>query len=168
MTKKLWWVIGILCAVVVIGAGTFTYIKNNPTKAMAAKMSDKEWKDLGIEKQFKVAPAGHYVHLTKSSPYLYKTSWSEKQFHEWYNAGGHSGKEKITFGTSKTFDDKKIVDSENDNGEVADVWSKLFDNTKFTGQKGGEPEDMYQVYFNSAADAKKDPDVGRTVSQIVR
>lgn len=168
MTKKIWWIIGVLLVVVLAGGGTFAYVKAHPTKAAAAKMSNAEWRKLDIKKQFELAPDGNYVHLTKTSRYLYRTGWTESDLYDWYNSGKHSGHEKLTFGTSKTFDDATIVDTTHDYGEVSYIWSSLEDNGKFNKNFTEYPEKSYEPYFNNVKDAKKDPDVSRYVTEIVR
>lgn len=170
MTKKIWWIIGVLLVVVIVGSGTFAYVKAHPTKAAAAKMSDAEWRKLDIKKQFDLAPAGHYVHLTKTSRYLYKTSWSENDLKQWFIRSGNesSGSEKETFGTSKTFNDATIVDTTHDYGEVSYVWSSLEDNGKFNKNFTKYPNRIYEPYFNDLKDAEKDSDVSQYVTEIVR
>lgn len=168
MTKKIWWIIGVLLVVVIAGSGTFAYVKAHPTKAAAAKMPDADWRKLDIKKQFELAPDGNYVHLTKTSKYLYRTGWSKADLLEWYSSGKLPDNEKISFGTSKTFDNSKIVDSSLDTGEVSYIWKSLEDNAKFNKDTTDYPEKTYGVYFDSAKDAKNDSDVSQYVTEIVR
>ncbi|TYC51060.1 hypothetical protein ESZ50_00565 [Weissella muntiaci] len=168
MTKKIWWIIGVLLAVVIAGGGTFAYVKAHPTKAAAAKMSDAEWRKLDIKKQFELAPEGHYVHLTKTSKFLYKTTWTKNDLYKWYGSGKLPNDEKNTFGTSKTFDNTKIVDTSLDSGEVSYIWGALADNGEFNKYATKYPDKVYEPYFDNLKDAKKDTDVSQYVTEIVR
>lgn len=71
MSNKIKWLIGILATLVVVTGGVSygIYKHNQP-------LSDDAFSKLEINEQFEKAPAGHYIHLRKNDPYLYRTTWS--------------------------------------------------------------------------------------------
>lgn len=139
-------------------------------------LTDKQFAQLPIEQQFEKAPAGHYVHLLKNDPTLYRTTWSKKKIIHYldYTAGtvktnqDGTSSDKTTFGTNHTFDDSILVDSEKGYGEIGRIFFSFSDNSKAYKQVEYVEEHAYNWYFDSVKDAQKDADVSANVTQIVR
>ncbi|MCS9992729.1 hypothetical protein EFL69_06500 [Weissella confusa] len=139
-------------------------------------LTDKQFAQLLIEQQFEKAPAGHYVHLRKDDPALYRTSWSKQKFNDYFlYSYGHvktkpdgTSNAKSTLGTNHTFKDSKLVVPNQENGELGTIFSALSGNSKFDSGMTYYEEDAYNWYFNDLNTAQKDADVSANVTQIVR
>ena len=172
MSTRIKWLISLIAAAVVVAGGVSygIYKHNQP-------LSDEVFSKLEIDKQFEKAPAGHYIHLRKDDPTLYRTTWSAKQIKHyfiykngqaknWLPDGNYNEKTKL--GTNQLFNDKHLVDKEKGEGELGRMHSALFDNSKFNQNITYDTELAYNWYFKSPEQAQKDQDVKENVNQLVR
>lgn len=172
MSLKLKWIVGAIIALLVVTGGVSygIYQHNKP-------LTDKEFKALEIDEQFEKASAGHYVHLRKDDPTLYRTTWSAKKIKHYikysYNKNHEahpdgSTDDKSYLGTNYLFNDRHLLDRDGGYGEIGLIYHKLFGNNKFNLDMTYYSEDVYNWYFNSPEQAHKDSDVQENVNQIVR
>ncbi|MBU7568928.1 hypothetical protein [Weissella sagaensis] len=172
MSNKMKWFIGII-AVLVVATGGVSYgiYKHNQP------LSDEAFSKLEIDEQFEKAPAGHYVHLRKDDPTLYRTTWSAKQIKKYlvYKFGQKENhlptgnyNEKTKLGTNQLFNDKHLVNKEKGYGEIGRIDSALSDNSKFNENMTYYTDLSFNWYFNSPEQAQKDPDVKEYVNDLIR
>ena len=171
MSLKLKWIVGAIIALLVVAGGVSygVYQHNKP-------LTDKEFKALEIDEQFEKAPAGHYVHLRKDDPVLYRTTWSRKHFKHYliYTFGNTNAHEdgstdrKSKLGTNYLFNDHHLLDRKRGYGEIGLIYDKILDNHKFNPEISYDSDYAYNWYFNSPEQAHKDSDVQENVNQIVR
>ena len=172
MSLKLKWIVGAIIALLVVAGGVSygVYQHNKP-------LTDKEFKSLEIDEQFEKAPAGHYVHLRKADPTLYRTTWSAKKVKHYllytYNKDNDahpdgSTDDKSHLGTNYLFNDRHLLDREGGYGEIGLIYDKMVDNKKFISDNTYSDEYTYNWYFSSLEQAHKDSDVKENVNQIIR
>ena len=175
MSTKIKWLISLIVAAVVVAGGVSygIYKHNQP-------LSDEAFNKLEIDEQFEKAPAGHYVHLRKDDPTLYRTTWNRDKITKYLKKYGSSNLKhnsdgitnaKTKLGTNHTFDDSVLMDSETGDGVIAVIWDAMFKNGYWETKSKKEfnyPEDMFDWYFKSPEQAQEDPDVKENVNQLVR
>lgn len=172
MNTKIKWLISLIAAAVVVAGGVSygIYKHNQP-------LSDEAFNKLEIDKQFEKAPAGHYIHLRKDDPTLYRTTWSAKQiknyFFNKYNIGvktraDGTTAEKTKLGTNHLFDNNRLVDKQQGYGEIGRIYHETYGNNKFNSGITYYSDSVYNWYFKSPEQAQKDPDVKENVNQLVR
>lgn len=172
MNTKIKWLISLIAAAVVVAGGVSygIYEHNQP-------LSDEAFNKLEIDKQFEKAPAGHYIHLRKDDPTLYRTTWSAKQiknyFFNKYNIGVKTSADGITaektkLGTNHLFNNNRLVDKQQGYGEIGRIYHETYGNSKFNSGMTYYSDSVYNWYFKSPEQAQKDPDVKENVNQLVR
>ncbi|OSP89714.1 hypothetical protein B9D04_04130 [Weissella cibaria] len=160
----------VVLAVAVTGGVYYAVVQHNKP------LTQEQFANLSIEEQFKRAPSGHYVHLLKNDPTIYRTTWSKEKIkkHLLYTSGHVKTKsdgtsnEKTNLGTSRTFDDSILVDAEKGYGEVGQYYFALTDNYKFNKEIAFDEDYTYNWYFDDLKAAQKDADVSANVTQIYR
>ncbi|GEP75432.1 hypothetical protein [Weissella thailandensis] len=172
MSNKMKWLISIIAALMVITGGVSygIYKHNQP-------LSDEAFSKLEIDEQFEKAPAGHYVHLRKDDPTLYRTTWSAKQIKHYFiykngKAKNHlpegNYNEKTKLGTNQLFNDKRLIDKVKGDGILGQIHTALFDNSKFNENMSYDSDLAFNWYFNSPEQAQKDPDVKENANDLIR
>lgn len=171
MSNKIKWLIGILATLVVVAGGVSYGIYHNQP------LSDEAFSKLEIDEQFEKAPAGHYVHLRKDDPTLYRTTWSAKKIKHYliYKSGKAKNhlpdgnyNEKTKLGTNQLFNDRHLVDKEKGYGEIGRIDSAMSSNSKFDQNQAYDPDSAYNWYFKSPEQAQKDSDVKENVNDFIR
>ena len=172
MSTKIKWLISLIAvAVVVAGGVSYGIYKHNQP------LSDEAFSKLEIDEQFEKAPAGHYVHLRKDDPTVYRTTWSAKQIKNYlvYKFGQEKNhlqtgnyKEKTKLGTNQLFNDKHLVNKQTGDGEIGRIYFAMTSNSKFDQNQAYDFDSAYNWYFKSPEQAQKDPDVKENVNQLVR
>lgn len=66
---KFWLLGGVIVVILGVSFGVYEYTK---------PLTNEQFKALPIVQQFKKAPKGHYIHLRKKDPILFRTTWSKK------------------------------------------------------------------------------------------
>lgn len=184
MSLKLKWIIGAIITLIVVAGGVSygVYQHNKP-------LTDQEFKELEIDKQFDKAPEGHYIHLRKNDATLYRTNWSKNKIKNFMinwgsndvitNEDGTTTKKtlnsngttniKTKLGTNHVFNDNILLDEEEGDGILGEIWDSMYDNGYWESKKNvSDKSDLYKWYFNSPQQAQKDADVKDNVTQIVR
>lgn len=172
MSNKMKWFIGII-AVLVVATGGVSYgiYKHNQS------LSNEAFSKLEIDEQFEKAPAGHYVHLRKNDPNLYRTTWSRDHirhyFFKKYNVGvknrpDGTSNEKTKLGTNHLFNNNRLMDEQQGYGEIGQIYQELYGNSKFNSDMTYYSDSAYNWYFNSPEQAQKDPDVKEYVNDLIR
>lgn len=137
-------------------------------------LSNKQFEALPIKAQFKQAPRGHYIHLLKDDPTLYRTTWTKKQIQdailkisETSTNRDRTTNYQTNLGTNHEFKDSVSVNSESSNGFLTNVFTKIINNSKFNNDSPKDYRD-YNWYFDSPKDAQKDTNVLMYVKHITR
>lgn len=172
MSKKVTVYIVALVVLAVTVTGGIMYAVHQHNKPL----TQEQFAQLPIEEQFKKAPGGHYVHLIKNDPTLYRTTWSKDKLTQYllYTSGSvktnsdGTSNEKTKLGTNHLFDDSKLVDSNKGYGEIGNIYFAQQLNSKFTDNIEYDPKITFEWYFDDLNSAKKDTDVSTSVNQIVR
>lgn len=160
----------VVLAVAVTGGVYYAVVQHNKP------LTQEQFAKLPIEEQFKKAPAGHYVHLGKNDPTLYRTTWSQQEIkHHLYSPSEKvksfpdgTSNDKSNFGTKHTFNDSNLVDPEKGYGEIGEFFAELSSNSKFTKEVEYDEKHVYNWYFDDLKAAQKDADVSANVTQIYR
>lgn len=160
----------VVLAVAVTGGVYYAVVQHNKP------LTQEQFAKLPIEEQFKKAPAGHYVHLLKNDPTIYRTTWSKEKIKHYldYNSGKVKSKsdgtsdDKSKFGTNYTFDDSVLVDADNGYGEIGRIYFAQQLNNKYTENVAYSRESTYNWYFDDLKAAQKDADISANVTQIYR
>lgn len=160
----------VVLAVAVTGGVYYAVVQHNKP------LTQEQFAKLPIEEQFKKAPAGHYVHLRKNDPTLYRTTWDKSNFKSYLDQTFGKAKlhsdgttdEKSKLGTNHMFDDSKLVDSEKGYGEIGQIFFAFRDNAKMYKEVEYDDNLAYNWYFDNPKAAQKDADVSANVTQVYR